>query len=84
MYCPDCDVRLNGPRQWEDHKVGRKHRKKLQKQRQPQGGASNLKGISDALDWLQGGLREKQGEPAATSDDTEAKSQAADPCEAES
>ena len=26
-YCSCCDMWLNGPDQWEDHKIGKKHRK---------------------------------------------------------
>ena len=33
VYCPECQTWLNGPRQWEDHKIGKKHRKNVQKQR---------------------------------------------------
>ena len=28
VYCPDCEMWLNGPTQWEDHKIGKKHQKK--------------------------------------------------------
>ena len=28
VYCAGCDMWLNGPTQWEDHKRGKKHRKK--------------------------------------------------------
>ena len=31
VYCPDCEMKLNGPTQWEDHKIGKKHRKNTQK-----------------------------------------------------
>ena len=31
VYCPDCSTWLNGPGQWEDHKIGKKHRKNTQK-----------------------------------------------------
>jgi dsRNA-specific ribonuclease len=27
VWCPDCEMWLNGPAQWEDHKIGKKHRK---------------------------------------------------------
>ena len=33
VYCPECQTWLNGPRQWEDRKIGKKHRKNVQKQR---------------------------------------------------
>ena len=31
VYCKECQTWLNGPRQWEDHKIGKKHRKNVQK-----------------------------------------------------
>ena len=31
VYCPDCEMWLNGPIQWEDHKIGKKHQKNVQK-----------------------------------------------------
>ena len=33
VYCPDCEMWLNGPLQWQDHQVGKKHRKALQRRR---------------------------------------------------
>ena len=32
VYCKQCQTWLNGPRQWEDHKIGKKHRKNVQRQ----------------------------------------------------
>ena len=29
VYCPECQTWLNGPRQWEDHKIGKKHTKNI-------------------------------------------------------
>ena len=29
VYCQDCEMWLNGPVQWEDHKWGKKHKKNL-------------------------------------------------------
>ena len=46
VYCPDCQTWLNGPRQWEDHKIGKKHRKNVQKQRA--GGGSSTKASGTA------------------------------------
>ena len=34
VYCKECQTWLNGPRQWADHKIGKKHRKNVQKARQ--------------------------------------------------
>ena len=30
-YCEDCEVWLNGPTQWDDHKIGKKHKKRVKK-----------------------------------------------------
>ena len=32
-YCPDCEMWLNGPTQWEEHKAGKKHKKNVKKGR---------------------------------------------------
>ena len=29
VYCPDCQMWLNGPEQWHDHLIGKKHRKNI-------------------------------------------------------
>ena len=31
IWCPACDMWVNGPTQWEDHKIGKKHNKNLKK-----------------------------------------------------
>ena len=31
VCCPDCKMWLSGPKQWEDHKIGRRHMKSTQK-----------------------------------------------------
>jgi len=33
VWCPICEMWLNGPCQWEDHKIGKKHKKNDRKQR---------------------------------------------------
>ena len=33
IYCKDCDMWLNGPKQWKDHKIGKKHKKNIMKQK---------------------------------------------------
>ena len=33
VYCPDCEMWLNGPAQWEDHKVRQRHKKKERRQK---------------------------------------------------
>ena len=32
VYCRDCEMWLNGPTQWEDHKVGKKHKRNFKRQ----------------------------------------------------
>ena len=39
IYCEDCQTWLNGPQQWKDHRIGRKHGNRRRKQRR------RLKGI---------------------------------------
>ena len=46
VYCPECQTWLNGPRQWEDHKIGKKHRKNVQKQRAGASSGSTNKAAS--------------------------------------
>ena len=29
VYCKHCEMWLNGPTQWEDHKIGKKHKKNV-------------------------------------------------------
>jgi hypothetical protein len=31
IYCEHCDIWLNGPTQWDDHKIGKKHKKNCKK-----------------------------------------------------
>ena len=33
IYCPECDMYLPDRNQWEDHKIGKKHKKNLRKGR---------------------------------------------------
>ena len=35
LYCDFCEMWLNGPTQWEDHKIGKKHKKNLRRRDQP-------------------------------------------------
>jgi hypothetical protein len=74
---------MNGPKTWEDHVVGKKHRKNVQKQRTassprgdktdkvtspPSQGATVTGKIASAMnDWLEAGLQEKN--VAADSED---------------
>jgi hypothetical protein len=29
IWCTNCEMWLNGPAQWEDHKIGKKHKKNV-------------------------------------------------------
>eukprot|EP00746_Dinoflagellata_sp_MGD_P150392 gnl/MRDRNA2_/MRDRNA2_82284_c0_seq4.p1 gnl/MRDRNA2_/MRDRNA2_82284_c0~~gnl/MRDRNA2_/MRDRNA2_82284_c0_seq4.p1 ORF type:complete len:354 (+),score=90.84 gnl/MRDRNA2_/MRDRNA2_82284_c0_seq4:125-1186(+) len=40
VYCKECQTWLNGPRQWEDHKIGKKHRKNVVKARRGNAGGA--------------------------------------------
>ena len=31
IYCEECEMWLNGGTQWEDHKIGKKHKKNVKK-----------------------------------------------------
>ena len=35
FYCETCEMWLNGLTQWEDHKIGRKHRKNVRRRGPP-------------------------------------------------
>ena len=36
IYCPLCDMELNGPTQWADHEIGKKHRKAVKRKQAEQ------------------------------------------------
>jgi len=40
VYCKACQTWLNGPRQWNDHRIGKKHRKNEAKQRRREASCS--------------------------------------------
>ena len=72
VYCPECQTWLNGPRQWEDHKIGKKHRKNVQKQRA---------GSASGTTKQQGASPKKANEPIVAPperEETEGKSEMAD------
>ena len=48
VYCKECKTYLNGPRQWEDHKIGKKHRKNVQKAKR--GNASGSSEVVQAVE----------------------------------
>ena len=35
VYCEYCEMWLNGPTQWEDHKIGKKHKKNVRRRGPP-------------------------------------------------
>ena len=52
VYCKECQTWLNGPRQFEDHKIGKKHRKNVQKAKISNQGNSGS--VSQSLATSQG------------------------------
>ena len=55
VWCPDCETWLNGPSQWEDHKIGEKHIKNYNKHsarivKPPEYQATS--GQSEMANWL--------------------------------
>jgi len=47
IFCPTCEMWLNGPTQWEDHRIGKKHLKNTRRaQQQQQQGAQATSGNS--------------------------------------
>ena len=72
VYCKQCQTWLNGPRQWEDHKIGKKHRKNVQKEKAAATSSSSATAAgtmpkdaaepeqkSAMWDWLEQGRKEK-------------------------
>ena len=59
VYCQDCEMWLNGPTQWEDHKFGKKHKKNLQRKQQggptPRAKTANTKKKKPASGAASGG-----------------------------
>lgn len=61
VYCEQCRIWLNGPKQWSpDHVNGKRHRKNLQKDRPTHATAAVKK--TDAWRWLEKGRLEKKKE----------------------
>ena len=75
VYCKQCLTWLNGPRQWEDHKIGKKHRKNVRRERQEatseyspeeaakdeaQAALEKSRRSSDMWLWLEAGRIEKR------------------------
>ena len=42
IYCPSCDMHVNGSAQWEEHRMGKKHRKRARQVLAQQGEAGSL------------------------------------------
>ncbi len=59
VYCPDCQMSLNSPKQWGAHRIGKKHRKNVQRARS---GASVGDGGVGVLKAKDGSEDEKLGE----------------------
>ena len=88
VYCKECQTWLNGPRQWEDHKIGKKHRKNVQKaKRGTAGGSSEVahperkepppeevpEKKTEALDWLENAKTQKDEDTQAYWKEVEAR-----------
>eukprot|EP00913_Durusdinium_trenchii_P007073 g6655.t1 len=50
IYCKHCQMWLNGPTQWADHEIGKKHRKAVHRQQGTQAGHSAVLGDGIELD----------------------------------
>ena len=48
VYCEFCEMWLNGPTQWEDHKIGKKHKKHVRWAKQKDGPVANANPPSKA------------------------------------
>ena len=53
IYCKACEMWLNGPTQYGDHKIGKKHRKNLRKAAQEAQAAQDQVCETDDWDWWQ-------------------------------
>ena len=51
VYCDICESWLNGPTQWEDHRIGKKHKKNLKRQ---QGGSFKNAGKEKGIEIPKG------------------------------
>jgi hypothetical protein len=78
VYCKQCQTWLNGPRQWEDHKIGKKHRKNVQKEKaaatsnttapastKPSSAIEEPEMKTDMWEWLEQGRKDKVEEKKA-------------------
>ena len=50
VYCEICEMWLSGPIQWEDHKIGKKHKKNMKRQQQESVSSLNNKFEKDIND----------------------------------
>ena len=48
VYCDSCEMWLNGPTQWEDHKIGKKHKKNVGRVKKIGGPVANANPPSNA------------------------------------
>ena len=77
VYCKQCQAWLNGPRQLEDHKIGKKHRKNVQKEKaaKEQQTAAAIKAkqpvftepekTTEMWEWLESARKQKENENRA-------------------
>ena len=84
VYCKECQTWLNGSRQYEDHKTGKKHQKNMQKARRGNASSSvEAQSLPDTVAqpdpvpekktdmwlWLEKGKEEKEAEEQAKGED---------------
>ena len=48
IFCSHCEMWLNGPTQWEDHKIGTKHKKRVRQEGTRLGWVRKLGGVEGA------------------------------------
>ena len=71
VYCEVCEFWLNGPTEWEDHQIGKQHKKNTEKQAAPVNNNSKSGGLKPqggALEapqpqHMQGGILAGEGAP---------------------
>ncbi len=78
VWCPVCEIWLNGQTQWEDHKIGKKHRKNVEKENRAattsrvacavQGGSvvEEPEKKTEMWEWLEAGRKDKLAVAVAT------------------
>ena len=71
IHCPFCDMWLNGPTQWEDHKIGKKHTKNINRSKAGQKSKAKAKAKAKAKDGKDT-VGEDAGDPSSPGADPNA------------